>query len=156
MSSEEESLTIEEFAGLVNRSLRTVKRRWRQIPGITYENGCYSVLEGTRYPFDAHRYVIKDSADRRYVLLKAISEEGYISPMELGVYQKQFDGFLGDLLAGGLIRANGMANTFGANGYDCTPEGDEVLSYEKQRAKREIAELIGIVGGSFSKSVLSK
>ena len=147
---------IETFLPVAGKSETTIYRRRKEIPGLLYEDGTYIILEGTRYPCDLHRYKIEDSGDRRYVLLKTISANQYICAQDLGLYQKQFESLLEDLLLSGLIRYNGMSNTFGANAYDCTPRGDEVLDRGKGRAKKEMAELIGIVSGSFIGSVMSQ
>ena len=147
---------IETFLAVVRKSESTIYHRRKEIPGLSYENGSYTILEGTRYPCDLHRYKIKDSGDRRYVLLKTISANQYICAYDLGLYQKQFESLLEDLLAGGLIRRNGMSNHYGANAYDSTPRGDEVLESNKGQAKKEIAEFIGIATGSFVGSVLSQ
>ena len=39
-----------------------------------YENDEFDILKGTRHPGEFHRYKMINSADRRYVLLKVISE----------------------------------------------------------------------------------
>ena len=156
MSDETRYVDIETFLMIARKSESTIYHRRKEIPGLSYEDGTYTILEGTRYPCDLHRYKIEDSGDRRYVLLKTISANQYICAQDLGLYQKQFENLLEDLLAGGLIRCNGMSNHYGANAYDCTPRGDEVLESNKGQAKKEITELIGIVSGSFIGSVISQ
>jgi len=148
MSGELRYVSIDEFVNKCGKRLSTIKRRHDDIPGLLYENGEFTILEGTRYPCDLHRYQIKDSADKRYVLLKTISKEEYICAKDLRVYERQFEGFLSDLLQAGLIRPNGMSNQFGANEYDCTPDGDKVLANAKESAKTRIAELVGTAMGS--------
>ena len=44
------------------------------MPGLKYENDEFDILKGTRHPGEFHRYKMINSADRRYVLLKVISE----------------------------------------------------------------------------------
>lgn len=156
MSSEVHIVTLAEFLSVVGKSESTVYHRRNEIPGLSYENGQYTILEGTRYPCDLHRYKIEDSSDKRYVLLKTISENKYICARDLGLYQRQFESLLEDLLAAGLVRPNGMSNQYGANAYDCTPQGESAIELRKTQAKRQIAELIGAASGSFVGSVVSQ
>ena len=72
-------ISIAEFSSIAGVSEDTIKKKFKSIPGIVFEKGEYKVLIGTRYPCDIHRYKIKDSADKRYVLLKMISEYKYIT-----------------------------------------------------------------------------
>ena len=156
MSDEVRYVKLDMFLAIAGKSESTIYRRRKEIPGFSYEDGHYIILEGTRYPCDLHRYKKQDSSDRRYVLLKTISSNRYICAQDLGLYERQFEGLLEDLLTGGLIRHNGMSNHFGANEYDCTPLADEVLEKNKERAKTEIAKLIGTVSGSFLGSAVSQ
>jgi len=148
MASNVRYVPLEVFLNVANKRESTVYRRRNDIPGLTYQDGRYAILEGTRYPCDLHRYQISDSADKRYVLLKTISKNEYICANDLGLYERQFRELLNDLLMAGLIRENGVSNQYGANGYDCTPEGDELLESKKGQAKKRIAELIGSFVGA--------
>ena len=115
-----EHITIEEFVNIAGVKESTIKKRKNSIPGLKYENDKFIILSGTRYPCDLHRYKLKNSADRRYALLKMISEYKYISHNELRIYPEQFVELLRELLAAGLIKENHLSNHFGANAYDCT------------------------------------
>lgn len=153
----EDKISIDEFLTIAGVKLSTVKRKSKEIPGLIYENGEFDILKGTRYPGDFHRYKLRNSAERRYVLLKAISEYKYIDHSKLRVYQEQFESLLKELLAAGLIVENGLPNHFGANAYDCTKKGDEILKMDKKTERiRQISELVSSTAGHFMGAVLSE
>ena len=117
-------ISMEEFAKKVGVKEETVKKRYQEIPGITKEGNTFTILSGTRYPCDKRRIKPKDSGDRRYLLLRTISDYRYISHEHL---------MLEEFLQAGLIKKNGLCNSFGANAYDCTAKGDAVLKKQKKR-----------------------
>lgn len=137
-------ITFAEFVHNSGMKEATIKRRIRQdgIAGITKTPEGYHVLSGTRYPCDIHRYKLKDSADRRYVLLKMISEYRYISHIDLRIEHAQFKTMLAELLAAELIQPNHLANEYGANAYDCTLKGDELLKKNTRDSKQELSQLM--------------
>ena len=95
---------------------------------------------------------LEDSADRRYILLKAISQYKYISCTDIRVEQPQFKRMLYELSKAGLIQRNNLSNTYGANAYDCTIKGGELLKMakiNKKKAKEEMFILIAKVSGTF-------
>ncbi len=134
----------------------TVKRRANDIPGLSKNGSGFTVISGTRYPFNIGNHNIKDSGGKRYTLLKAISLYGYISHRELRIEPAQFQAMLGDLIAAGLIRENGLCNTYGANAYDCTPKGDELIRRTDRSAKLEILNMIAEATGTFTGAVISQ
>lgn len=111
---EKNKVSIEEFIKIANVKKETIKKNRNKIPGLTYENGEFDIVKGTRYPGDYHRYKLKNSADRRYLLLKAISEYKYIDHIPLQVYPEQFKELLKELLDAKLIKENHLYNNFGA------------------------------------------
>lgn len=153
---EKNKVSIEEFIKIANVKKETIKKNRNKIPGLTYENGEFDIVKGTRYPGDYHRYKLKNSADRRYLLLKAISEYKYIDHIPLQVYPEQFKELLKELLDAKLIKENHLYNNFGANAYDCTRKGDTLLKKEKNRAVRELAEMVAKAVGCFIGSVISE
>ena len=152
---DETRVSIDDFLQIAKVKLSTVKKNRKKIPGLTYANGKFDIVKGTRYPFDIHRYKIKDSADRRYLLLLAISQYKYIDHLKLGVYQEQFEELLKELLDGGLIKHNHLYNEYGANAYDCTIQGDEIIKLRKDEAVKQIAEVLSSCAGRFVGGVLS-
>ena len=153
---EKQYIPFDEFVNIAGVKERTIKKRRGDIPGLTYENNQFLVLRGTRYPCDLHRYKINDSADRRYVLLKTISEYKYISHTDLHVYQEQFIDLLRELLEADLIKENHLSNHFGANAYDCTEKGDLALKQKKSESAKVIADMIASATGHFVGSVISE
>lgn len=151
------TVTIDDFIKIARVKESTIKRNKNRIPGLTYYKGKYNIIEGTRYPCPSlHKYKIKDSADKRYVLLKTISEYRYISHLDLGLYHPQFVKMLKELLDAGLIKPNNMANHYGANFYDCTRKGDLVIKKEKIKAVTEITNLVASSAGSFVGAVIAE
>ena len=89
-------------------------------------------------------------------MLKAISNYKYISHKELRVEHHQFETMLRELLSSGLIQRNNLSNTYGANAYDCTPLGDELISHKDKKAKRELFKTIAETAGAFTGAVVSQ
>ncbi len=134
----------------------TIKRRYKQIPGITKTQKGFRVISGTRYPYNIGNTKLDSSEARRYVLLKAISKYQYISHKELRIEPPQFKAMLRDLLSAGLIQANNLSNTYGANAYDCTRLGDEFINRTDKAAKNELINTIASAAGTFTGAVLSQ
>ena len=63
---------------------------------------------------------------------------------------------LRDLLSAGLIQRNNLSNTYGANAYDCTCLGDELINKTGKNAKSELIKTIVSAAGTFSGAVLSQ
>jgi hypothetical protein len=149
-------ISIDEFVRIAGVKESTIRKNKDKIPGLSYNKGTYSIIDGTRYPCDLHRYKISNSADKRYLLLKAISEYKYISHLDLGLYHPQFVEMIKELLDAGLIQPNNMDNCYGANFYDCTREGDELLRQQKNSAINKISNLIVAAAGKFVGNVISE
>ncbi len=137
-------ISIEEFLNIAGVKEKTIIKNKDKIPGLTYVDGKFDIIKGTRYPCDLHRYKMRNSEEKRYVLLKTISEYKYICAQDLRVYEEQFEAFLEEFLAADLIQKNHLGNDFGANGYDCTGKGDEVIMQRKSIAIRKILEFITV------------
>ena len=134
----------------------TIKRRYKQIPGITKTQKGFRVISGTRYPYNIGNTNIEDSASKRFTLLKAISKYKYISNKELRLEPPQFEKMLRDLLFAGLIECNNLSNFYGANAYDCTPQGEELISQKDKAARESLIRTIAIATGTFTGAVLSQ
>jgi hypothetical protein len=145
-----EYITLDEFSKLCGISCNTIKRKYKEIPGIEKVETEYRVQKGTRYPCSIRRYKIPDSSAKRYVLLKSISENKYISAVDLQLYDKSFSIMLDELKNCNLIYENNNGNTYGANAYDCSNLGDKILQKRKKQAIQDIAERVAAVAGSFS------
>ena len=152
----DKKITIEEFVAISGVKKTTIRKNSSKIPGLRYINGEYEIIKGTRYPGDFHRYKLKNSGERRYVLLKAISEYKYIDHIKLRLYKEQFDALLRELLDAELICENHLFNHFGANAYDCTPHGDEILKQEKAAAIQSITNCVASASGHFLGAIISE
>ena len=150
------SITIEEFVIIAGVKQSTIKKNAKRIPGLNYINGEFHIIDGPRYPGNYKKYKLTNSEKRRYVLLKAISEYKYIDHLSLQVYREQFRDLLQELLDAGLIRENGMPNHYGANAYDCTRKGDEIIKRKQNEAIKEISELVSNSAGHFAGAVISE
>lgn len=149
-------ISLDDFARNASVSVRQVKHRYKEIPGISKIGKNYVVLSGTRYPCDLHRYKMEDSARRRFLLLKTISQYKYITHMDLKIEQRQFEEMIRDFLSAGLIKPNHLPNEYGANAYDCTPQGDHLLKMSEKEAINEMVSIIAGAAGTFAGAVLSK
>ena len=59
-------MTIEELASISQIKESTVKRNFHRIAGVKkLENGTLIIPDGSRYPFDIHRYKLRDIQKRR-------------------------------------------------------------------------------------------
>lgn len=147
-----EYISLEEFATIAGKSIETIKRRSNDIPGVEPHGSEWRVLVGTRYPLKIRSYKNDGTdADKRRILLMAISSYRYIDAKMLGVYQHTFDGYINDFLQANFIRENEAPNRFGANPYDCTPEGSRIAKKKTKSIKQEMARVFGsFVGAAIS------
>ncbi len=151
-----EYISFDEFVNNTGRAESTIRKRYKEIPGITKTKDGFKVVSGTRYPCDLHRRKFKNSGDRRYALLKAISQYQYVTHKDLRVEHRQFEDMLRGLLSAGLIQQNYLFNTYGANAYDCTPIGDELIQRTEKDAKNELVNLVASAAGTFTGAVISQ
>ena len=149
-------IDFEDFVNNAGVKESTIKRRYRQIPGIIKTQKGFRVISGTRYPYNIGNTNIEDSASKRFTLLKAISKYKYISHKELRIEPPQFEAMLRDLLSAGLIQCNNLSNTYGANAYDCTPLGEELISQKDQAARHNLINAIASASGTFTGAILSQ
>lgn len=157
MTNDKEYISLNEFANIANVRVKTIINRYKEIPGIEKNGNEYTVLSGTRYPYDKRRLKKIDNYDeKRYHLLNAIYNYKYISHYELRLHQQQFEDMLLSLERANLIKINGINNPYGANKYDCTELSGKVLSMEKLKAIKEIAEIIADCSGRFVGRVLEE
>ena len=148
-------ISIKEFIHNANIKISTFKRNYKKIPGVVRNNEGFLILSGTRYPCDLHRYKLKDSAEKRYALLKTIGEYKFISHKDLRVELMQFEQMLRDLLSAGLIQENKLSNKYGANAYDCTMDGENIIQQKKSNGLIAISKLIAECAGIFTGSIIS-
>ena len=82
-------IDFDDFVNNAGVKESTIKRRYKQIPGITKTKKGFRVISGTRYPYNIGNTKLDSSAARRCVLLKAISKYQYISHKELKIKKKR-------------------------------------------------------------------
>lgn len=147
----EKYVSLEKFLNVSQVSENTIRKRYKDIPGIKYENGKFEILEGTRFPFNIRHNALKTDENRLLVLLKAIDQRKYIDASILRVYQSDFEELLWTLLMGHLIKPNGSANRYGANAYSITEKGIEYRKKKGRERAEWAATVIGkvIKGGPF-------
>lgn len=149
-------ISFDEFAKNSGVKEATIKRKYKQIPGISKSDSGFTVVSGTRYPCDLHRYGLKNSGEKRFVLLKMISQYKYVTHKDLIIEHKQFQDMLGELLSAGLIQYNNLCNCYGANAYDCSRRGDELLKLSEQKARSELVNLIASAAETYTGAVISQ
>ena len=149
-------IDFEDFVNNAGVKESTIKRRYKKIPGIIKTKKGFRVISGTRYPYNIGNTNIEDSASKRFTLLKAISKYKFISHRELRLEPPQFENMLRDLLSAGLIERNNLSNTYGANAYDCTPKGEEIISQKDKTARESLIRTIATATGTFTGAILSQ
>lgn len=151
-----EYIDFDEFVNNSGVKKSTIKRKYKCIPGLSKTEKGFMVVSGTRYPYNLRNTKLEDYSSRRYTLLKAISMYKYISHKELKMEHRQFETMLRELLSAGLIQSNNLSNTYGANAYDCTALGGELISRTDKDAKDELVKRIASMAGTFTGAVLSQ
>lgn len=134
----------------------TIKRNYKQIPGVIKDGKQFRVVSGTRYPYRLRGANIEDHGAKCYTLLKAISKYKYISHSMLGVEQQQFEDMLKELLIAKLIKPNNLSNSYGANAYDSTLLGDDFIKRTDKAAKNDFINTIAQAAGTFTGAILSQ
>ena len=119
-------MTIEEFLIISDVKESTIHKRRNEIPGLTYINGEYEIIEGTRYPYNLGNSKLKEQSDKILALLKATSRNRYIDHKKLKLQKKQFERLLNELERNSYIEENGTNKPCAANAYDLTFKGAEL------------------------------
>ena len=146
-------MTIEEFLIISDVKESTIHKRKKEIPGLTYINGEYKIIDGTRYPYNLGNSKLKEQEDKILALLKATSRNRYIDHKMLKLQKKQFERLLNELERNGYIEENGTNNPFGANAYDLTFKGAELVQLSRNKALRTLSEIAGRFAGGFAAAV---
>lgn len=138
-------ISLKEFTQMckkngIRTSEKTIKKRYKEIPGIIKENDEYKVLEGTRYPINKN-FKVKNTDDVFKWMLKAIYKNRYIDYTYLGIYQNDFDFILKELLNEKYIKNNRSKNRYGANSYSITQKGIELMNMKEFEIEKRIEVL---------------
>ena len=145
------SISLKEFAERISVSEEWILRRQHEVPGIEKVGDEVRVRRGTRWPLKMN-FKMDTAEEKRYVLLRAISEFKYIDAKMLKIEEKSFELMLREFLKTGIIAKNGTGNTYGANGFDCTSKGDDIIKKRKSRAMEELSRIIGTAIGAILSS----
>ena len=132
-------MTIDDLAKYSSVSQSTIKRKYRTIPGILKEETGFIIPDGTRYPFDVHRYGFKDMGTRYAALLDATSKNRYIDNEVLCIDEYSFRSMISDLLKVGYLCENGTGNMLGANRFNTTFKYEQI---KKERANKRTQTII--------------
>jgi len=150
-------MTIEELASISGLKEKTVRQKILTVAGVTRaEDGALIIPDGSRYPYDIHRYKLNDTNKRRVALLDAIFRYRYIDHAMLCMSSESFKTMLAELLNVGLVQRNGSENPFGANGFDTTMKYEELRSDKRYKTAKAISDLMGSATGHFTGAVLSE
>lgn len=148
-------MTIEQLAKNGKVSVKQVKKRWRDIGGVTKTGDVLNIPEGTRYPMRKMRS-IDTHEEKLYALLKAIDTYRYIDEDMLGIPKNSFNILIHELIHAGWIQDNGSGNEFGANKYDSTRLGSRIAHERKKAALEDIITTISGAAGHLAGGVISE
>lgn len=150
-------MTIEELANQAGVKVKQVKKRYKEIPGVTKnEDGSFAILDGTRYP--ARKPIRIETMHKKLrAMLLAIDKYKYIDAQALRISNNSLQLIINFALEKQWIQENGSENPYGTNKYDITFEGDRIL--RKRFSKREIEEISAAIGtgvGAFTAQICEK
>lgn len=148
-------MEIEILAEKGNVSTKQVKKRWKEIGGVTRIKGVLCIPEGTRYPMKKPRK-IDTHEEKLYALLKAIDNERYINEDMLMTSKESFNTLIHELLELKWIQYNGSNNEYGANRFDSTLLGSRIAREKKSAALKEIISAFSGALGHFVGGVISE
>ncbi len=144
-------MTIEELASISNIKVDTLKKNIGKVKGVNIESEEMYIPDGSRYPYDFHRYRFNNQRSRYHALLMATDKNRYVDHVLLKMPKNSFDRMVSELVDLGYLQDNGCGNQYGANKYDTT------LKFSENWIKRiidQIASSAGhFVGGVISESM---
>ena len=150
-------MTIDELAAISCVSVNTIVKNIMIVNGVSQkEDGTLLIPDGSRYPYDAHRYKFDNIGKRRLALLDATYRFRYIDHEILKMTQESFNTMLEELLRAGYLQKNHGPNTYGANQYDTTMEYELLHNQSKSSWIKSIADKIGSASGHFAGAYASE
>lgn len=150
-------MTIKELADISAVSIKTARQKINTIPGIVRtEDGEYEIPEGSRYPYDVHRYKLDSIGKRCAALLDATYRYRFVDHEILKMPRESFETLIQELLGAGLLRRNGSLNRFGANRYDTTLVYEMMSTKKTNNRIKAIADVIGSASGHFAGALASE
>lgn len=149
-------ISLQDFLYISNIKESTFRKNFKKIPGVTYKNRVFKILEGTRYSYNMRRSKPKTTENRMFVLLKAIDETKYINHLMLRSQPSEFRRLLAILLEAGLIERNDSSNIYGANAYSITMKGIKYRKENRRESIRFITTLTAECSGILVGQIVSK
>ena len=143
-------MTLSELAAISGLKEASVKQNLRKVAGTIVDNeGNVTIPEGSRYPYDAHRYKFDTIGKRRVALLDATYHFRYVDHTILHMPVESFKTMVTELLNAGYLQANGSNNEFGVNQYDTTLEYERIREMTQFTKIKSIADAISSAAGHF-------
>ena len=148
-------MTLREFSLQCGISENQIRKRYKEIGGVEYIDGEWIIPNGTRYPAKRLHHV--DSFEEKvYALLKATSEYRYIDSKILHIPDESFNVIISVLLQQGWIQTNGIENPYGANHYDLTLIGANIINQRRYKSIEAISAMIARCAGDFTGRLINQ
>lgn len=144
-------MTVEELAKISQISEKTVRKRYAEVKGADNSGSDIVFPEGSRFPFDIHRYKMNNMSKRTDALLKAVFRFMYIDAYMLSMTEESFQSLIEELLNADLLNKNGSKNNYGANCYDTTLKYSNIAKMETKKRYSVLASMLG----TFASAVIS-
>lgn len=142
------------FAEKYNKQGSTIKKKYKTIPGHSFENRELIFEDWSRYPDpNAHKCIRMDAKYRE--ILVACNSEYYIDADMLHLTEGTFCKMLESLVTEGLLQHNEFDCGFGANDYMVTHNGAELAKMERLDAYKQIATVTGTFAGAASSQMMN-
>jgi hypothetical protein len=150
-------MTIGELADISYVKDETVKKNIRNVPGAYQDDdGEWIIPNGSRYPFDAHRYKFNDVGKRRLALLDATYQYRYVNYDKLHMSEESFITMIEELRNAGYLMFNNSNNHYGANQYDTTMKYEQLKGHSKRYMLKKIADTIASMACQLAVAYVSK
>lgn len=136
-----EYITLETFLDQCGLKEQTIYKNRNKIKGLEYSNGEYKIPEGTRYPFNIGHNKLKNSYNKRYLILKAIGENRYIDSKMLHMSDNDFEEMVKQLFKSKLICRTHTKNKYGVNMYILEDAAEKLLKEKREYALKILEDV---------------
>lgn len=147
-------MTVQELARYSSVNENTIKTTPLKVKGATIRDDEIEIPEGSRWPYDAHRYKFNTREKRIDALLDATDRYRYIDECILGLTKESFQTMLDELIKAELLQPNGSSNQFGANRYDTTVLYNRIRNKRCADRVKIITDILASAAGSFVGGVI--
>ena len=125
-------MELEYFLNQYNLKEDTIRKRIKDIPGISIENNEIKILEDSRYPYNIRKSKTSDFYSKMIIILKATSKLCYVDEKILKTSKNEFNHIINELLDANFLIKRKTVNKFGCNSYFITTQGDEFLKSKRK------------------------